>query len=1693
MATYTWVGGHDNNNAFDGLNWNPTRLSPQPGDVFLIPAGTSGSPVVVNANSGTISYTSSLIAGPYTTLSFNAVTAIDNAITFGPGVVWNITGGSSTGDTDSFGTNDTLNLIDSAISSGNLAFASGDTLDLTGSSNGSMAIDPGNNGGSTQIHQTGSAATLLINTYGTVTNNGNLWVDSPGGSVTLDVQQHGTAAGVYVSDSAILVTGGTLVVNTGSNAQFANGGFLLVYGGTQASLAQLNGRMNALGGVVELVGGANGATLEVNTNVGGSQAIVFGDGNATLRIDATDTLSYAGNTTVLANAHARIMGFQPGDTIDLAGLTPSGSGLTYSFGIDPTWGDAALELKNNGSLIALLRFSSTELVAGTGTLTAGGSFTGTGNFRLAADGNGGTQITLQSATLAGGATIDASVARWAGLGALANGATLDWNTGSLWVGGNLPGQYQTAEFAMTPAELNALSAGNIGSAIPTVQSTVAIGSAAAAGSVLLADPFATLRLGALLTLGTLAGEAGGGRFSQTEGLLDIAAGGTLAAAYYLQVAGQLLVEAGGTMTLSGVPPFSATLGRQALDIENDGTITGGTVTADGAIEIGESTPGSLTAQDSNATGAIVTDTYTSIGGGGFANTSGNTSSLTITGPNTRWTDQGGDASTPYSGAMLVGGGYPGVSPAGVVSVSAGGNGNLWVNNHATLTEAAYAMLGVTTGSSGSATVSNGALWRINTGTTPPNSIVIGTTTLYTGSSTVENGTTLYSSVPMLSVGSAGSGSLEVNSGGTVQLGSPGAWNTFAMVVGASGSGTVNVDGAASLLDTGGGALAIGTHGNGSLNVGNGGTVRVGNGGSITGFSFGAVLGNKNTTTVSNGTTSVVASSGSLTVTGSGSGTGTSLFSVQSGNLVIGRDGSGVAAINSFGSLSVAAGDIFLGGTGAGSPGAGAGGTLDVNGGQVSAKGLWIVNNPAVTQHSAVAIDSGGVVSLTGTAGKPAALNLDSGSVAVNGGTLALDSTGTAHIGNATLTVSGGGTLEFASGYTGSAYRLDIGASTAGSTALVSVHDNGSTIDAGGPIAIGDNGFGSNATAGLSVSQGATVTASTVSSVAPWAAVVGINNSNGTLIVGGGGEGVGGTTARFNAQGALEIGLSGTGDVQVGQGGSLVATGTVYVGATLSAGALAGTGGSGTLTLNNNAQATLGGLAMWQGATASLDGTSRLLIGSTGIPAAGAGDIGIGSDGVLSGAGSVVLQPGGAIIDDGVIAATVPGGGNTLSITGGITGTGLLTIGDGATLRLGAVAGSDTIEFTGRTLETLALTAPAAVQADIANFYLGDTIDLAGLTGLTLNWNTADSILYIDQGVNQVAALNIAGAHGLGFSQQSDLAGGTRIFANDSAACFAAGTRIAATRGEVAVEQLCVGDLMRLARGGTAAVRWLGHRSVDCSRHPRPWDVWPIRVNAGAFGTGQPHHDLWLSPDHAVFIDGVLIPVRYLINGATIVQEPVDAVTYWHVELETHDILLAEGLPCESYLDTGNRGAFENGGPAVQLHPDFAMRAWEADACARLVFEGAELVAARSWLLERAEMLGNVLTSNPGLHLRVDGHLLRPTIHGQTHRFLLPFNATTIHLVSRSAAPAHVRDDSDDDRSLGVAVSGVLLDGAPVPLTDVRLGSGWYGIEHAETGASWRWTNGNAELAVAGGRSLEIGVAITAQYWDRKTIAEAKAA
>ncbi len=92
------------------------------------------------------------------------------------------------------------------------------------------------------------------------------------------------------------------------------------------------------------------------------------------------------------------------------------------------------------------------------------------------------------------------------------------------------------------------------------------------------------------------------------------------------------------------------------------------------------------------------------------------------------------------------------------------------------------------------------------------------------------------------------------------------------------------------------------------------------------------------------------------------------------------------------------------------------------------------------------------------------------------------------------------------------------------------------------------------------------------------------------------------------------------------------------------------------------------------------------------------------------------------------------------------------------------------------------------------------------------------------------------------------------------------------------------------------MRWLGFRHIDCTRYADPTRVWWIRIVRDAIAPGVPARDLWVSPGHSILIDGALIQAVNLVNGASILQESRDSVEYWNVELDTHDIVLAEKLP-----------------------------------------------------------------------------------------------------------------------------------------------------------------------------------------------------
>ena len=154
-----------------------------------------------------------------------------------------------------------------------------------------------------------------------------------------------------------------------------------------------------------------------------------------------------------------------------------------------------------------------------------------------------------------------------------------------------------------------------------------------------------------------------------------------------------------------------------------------------------------------------------------------------------------------------------------------------------------------------------------------------------------------------------------------------------------------------------------------------------------------------------------------------------------------------------------------------------------------------------------------------------------------------------------------------------------------------------------------------------------------------------------------------------------------------------------------------------------------------------------------------------------------------------------------------------------------------------------------------------------------------------------------------------------------ASCFLPGTRIKTTEGEINIEELRIGDNVLTAAGETKPIKFIGRRKVSRERSGRWNGEGPVKISRFAIDGTAPHSDLYVSPAHAIYIDGVLIPASNLVNGVTIVADAKPealSLTYFHIELETHEAILAEGLAVESF-GHDNPGAFDNADEYVSLY------------------------------------------------------------------------------------------------------------------------------------------------------------------------------
>ena len=157
---------------------------------------------------------------------------------------------------------------------------------------------------------------------------------------------------------------------------------------------------------------------------------------------------------------------------------------------------------------------------------------------------------------------------------------------------------------------------------------------------------------------------------------------------------------------------------------------------------------------------------------------------------------------------------------------------------------------------------------------------------------------------------------------------------------------------------------------------------------------------------------------------------------------------------------------------------------------------------------------------------------------------------------------------------------------------------------------------------------------------------------------------------------------------------------------------------------------------------------------------------------------------------------------------------------------------------------------------------------------------------------------------------------------DSVLCFLSGTHILTEKGEITVENLQIGDKVLTAEGKLEPIKWIGKQTRQPYDLKNPLRSHPILIKAGALGNNLPHRDLYVSPDHAMFFEGLLINAGALVNDVSIIKtEPKETFTYYHVELDNHALLLAEGASAESYLPQNeHRLEYDNGAEYEELYP-----------------------------------------------------------------------------------------------------------------------------------------------------------------------------
>ncbi|WP_336947137.1 Hint domain-containing protein [Asaia sp. HN010] len=312
-------------------------------------------------------------------------------------------------------------------------------------------------------------------------------------------------------------------------------------------------------------------------------------------------------------------------------------------------------------------------------------------------------------------------------------------------------------------------------------------------------------------------------------------------------------------------------------------------------------------------------------------------------------------------------------------------------------------------------------------------------------------------------------------------------------------------------------------------------------------------------------------------------------------------------------------------------------------------------------------------------------------------------------------------------------------------------------------------------------------------------------------------------------------------------------------------------------------------------------------------------------------------------------------------------------------------------------------------------------------------------------------------------------------------CFLAGALIRTPNGAMPVERLKAGDEVCVwnpekQKTEIRTLTWSGvGKAAVNSAASDDLAGWPIRICKDAIKQGVPSRDLLITSDHCLFIQGVFVPARMLVNGLSIIYDKtIRQFDFYHLESADHAVIWANDLMTESYLDTGNRSGFEPAGKVVSLGK--GPFNWARDSAAPLVTERKRVEPIFSRLALRAQDMGlstrsptRCLSKDPELHLRTeDGQIIR-AVRTRNARsiFMIPPEVTMLKICSRTSRPFDTFGPFvDDRRSLGVLLGEItFFETRNTRVLDQHLQmsdlAGWADLEGKES----RWTTGEATLCL----------------------------